>query len=134
MKSGFYASKISYFDVLHINERPFYEFVMKCRLLLPKHFLVGIFKQLLGSEVINIKSWKFNWECTITIKEKSRSFRSIPLFWVDQGFPTGRPQMPPPPSWLVLKELAFWQLFSCNHAESKLYWVFMDNFFCWRSS
>ena len=57
------------------------------------HYLLGIFRQLLGSEPINIERWKFNWWCTITIQEKSRSFRSICLFWVAQirGFPAGAP-------------------------------------------
>ena len=55
-------------------------FVMKERPFLHKHFVLGIFRQLLGSEAVNIESWNFNWECTITNKEKSKSFSSISLF------------------------------------------------------
>ena len=72
--------------------------VIKCCPLLPENFLLGIFRQLLGSEAINIESWKFNWDCTITVQINSRSLRSI-LFFLS-GFKkenlTGGPIWPPP--------------------------------------
>jgi len=76
--------------------------------LLLWHYLLDIFRQLLGSEPINIESWKFNWGCTIIIQEKTRSFRSIFLFWVGQrkGFLRG-----PSPGWLGLtKETFLWPI------------------------
>ena len=100
--------------IVHISINDCYTgFEKKYWVLLLWNYLLGIFRQLLGSEPINIKSWKFNWGCTITIQEKSRSFRLIYLFWVGQirGFPTGGPQSPSPsglirvnicPSWLNL--------------------------------
>ena len=66
---------------------------MKERSFLHKHFLLGIFRQLLDSEVVNIESWNFNWECI-----KSRSFSSISLFEVGQnrGKLTGGAESAPP--------------------------------------
>ena len=98
-KNGFYIPENPYFDVSYVIKNSCMTFVKKERPFLHKHFLQGVFRQLLGSEVVNIDSWTINWECTITIKEKSRSFSSISLFEVGQkrGRLTGGRNRPPPP-------------------------------------
>ena len=94
--------------IVHMSINDCYKgFEMKYWVLLLWNYLLGIFRQLLGSEPINIESWKFNWGCTITIQEKSRSFRSISIFWVGQigRFPTGETSKAPPPAkfdWITL--------------------------------
>ena len=66
-KNGFYVPENPYFDVSYVIKYSFVTFVMKERPFLHKHFLLGIFRQLLGSEAVNIESWNFNWKCITTI-------------------------------------------------------------------
>ena len=55
-KNGFYVPENPYFDVSYVIKNSFMTFVMKERPFLHKHFLLGIFRQLLGSEAVNIES------------------------------------------------------------------------------